>query len=122
MFAAVFWAENGCELTFSLRRLVLLFVVAVGDAVPFSPGGAAESSGVVHSGVAELLEGGDVQILGSGVALHGWRIRASWVGSMVLGGCVCAASCRRSVFHKGSRCTVALQGEWFVVRAVSPAC
>ncbi len=33
----MFLAENGCELTFSLGRLVLLSVVAVGDAVPFSP-------------------------------------------------------------------------------------
>ncbi len=44
MFAAVFLAENRCELTFSLRQMVLLFFVLVGSTMPFSPRRATEWS------------------------------------------------------------------------------
>ncbi len=37
----MFLAQNVCELTFLLRQWVLLLIVVVGSAMPFSPGRAA---------------------------------------------------------------------------------
>ncbi len=85
----MFLAQNGCELTFSHRERVLLFVVAVGGTMPFSPGWAAGWSARRRGwspGVPRLVWRGCVQIWESGVAVRGCRANVSEVGGVPVGG------------------------------------